>query len=119
MDQSTPKPPDGAAVLEGLKQALDGAARCIDLAKKEAARVDAALRSPPSGSVQFEQALLDNAKKRREQLFLVDLRFEIPPSPPQDILPAAPLSLEETKAPETVSAAPASELTEPLLVISR
>ena len=118
MDQP-PKPPDGAAVLDGLKRSLDGAARCIELAKQEAARVDAAMRAQPSRGVQVEQALLENARKRREQLSILDLRFELPPSPPLDLPPAAPLSLDEKIVPEEIPAAPAPELASPLPVASR
>jgi hypothetical protein len=95
MDQSSKPPPDGAAILDELKRALDGAARCIELAKREGARIDAALRAQPAGGVPVEQTLLENARKRREQLSLFDLRFELPPSPPQEPPPAAPLSRDE------------------------
>ena len=95
MDQSSKPPPDGAAILDELKRALDGAARCIELAKREGARIDAALRAQPAGGVPVEQTLLENARKRREQLSLFDLRLELPPSPPQELPPAAPLSRDE------------------------
>ena len=101
MDLSSKPPPDGAAILDELKRALDGAARCIELAKREGARIDAAL--------QVEQTLLENARKRREQLSMFDLRFELPPSPPQELPPAAPLSLDQKSVPEEVPQ-PSTEL---------
>lgn len=106
MDQP-PKPSDGASVLDELQRALDGAARCIELAKQEGARIDAALRAQPSGSMPVEQKLLDNARKRREQLSLLDLHYELPPSPPQELPPVAPLTLDEKRAPEEVPQPPA------------
>jgi hypothetical protein len=102
MDQALKPPPDGTAILDELKRALDGAARCIELAKREGARIDAALRAQPPGGVQVEQTLLENARKRREQLSMFDLRFELPPSPPQELPPVAPLSLDEKSVPEEV-----------------
>jgi len=110
MEQES-KPPDGASILEELKQALEGSARCIELARQEAARADASLREQPSEGAQVEQALLDNAKKRREQLSLLDLRFEVPPlSPPPEMPPAAPLSLDEKSVPEEPPQPPAELL---------
>ncbi|HEY3571638.1 MAG TPA: hypothetical protein VGP73_27170 [Thermoanaerobaculia bacterium] len=96
MDE-TSKPPDGPAVVAGLRQALDNAARCIELAKREAARVDASLRERSEGGAQMEQVFLDTTRKRREQLLASDLRFEVPPLPvPQELPAGAPLSLAET-----------------------
>jgi len=102
MDQSSKPPPDGTAILDEIKRALDGAARCIELAKREGARIDAALRAQPSGGAQIEQTFLENARKRREQLSMFDLRFELPPLSPQEIPPAAPLSLDEKSVLEEV-----------------
>jgi hypothetical protein len=96
MDQS-PKPPDDSSVLDELKKALEGSARCIELAKQEAARIDASLREQSTGRVQVEQTLLDNARKRREQLSLLDLLSELPPpSPPREPPPSAPPRLAGT-----------------------
>lgn len=85
---SSPKQPDASVVLVELQQALDGAARCIELAKRETARIDASLRAQSPGVLQVEQEFLDNARKGREQLRLLDLRYELPPSPPQALSPA-------------------------------
>jgi len=89
VDES-PKQPEGSELLSELREALDNAARCIELAKREAARVDAALRAQGEGGAQVEQVLLDNARKGRERLSLLDLRFELPPSPPQELPPVVP-----------------------------
>jgi len=90
MDES-PKQPEGPDLLAELRQTLDTSARCIELAKREAARVDASLRTQSEGGAQVEQVFLDNARKRREQLSLLDLRFELPPSPPRELPPAVPV----------------------------
>lgn len=82
MDES-PKPPDGPTVLAELREALDTADRCIELAKREAARIDASLRAQSEGGARIEQVFLDNARKGREKLSMLDLRFELPPSPPE------------------------------------
>jgi hypothetical protein len=100
------EPPDGASVLDDLKKALDGAARCIDLARRETARIDASLRAQSvEGGAQIEQRLLDNARKGREQLSLLEapssaslpLLLEVPPMPPP--------SGESGDAPEIVTQA--------------
>jgi hypothetical protein len=111
MDEE-PKPPDGAAVVAELRQALDAADRCIELAKREAARADASLRAQSEGGARVEQVFLDTTRKRREQLSSLDLHLEVPPLPPPEPLPAvlspaekgAPLELE-TQAPRLVSSA--------------
>jgi hypothetical protein len=100
MDEE-PKPPDGAAVVAELRQALDAADRCIELAKREAARADASLRAQSDGGARIEQALLDTARKRREELSSVDLWLEVPPSPPEELPPAAPAPLSPAEASET------------------
>jgi hypothetical protein len=83
MDEA-PKPPDGAAVVAELRQALDAADRCIELAKREAARADATLRAQSDGGARVEQVFLDTARRRREQLSALDLWLEVPPSPPEE-----------------------------------
>jgi hypothetical protein len=100
MDES-PKPPDGSSVIEGLRRALDTAARCIDLAKQEAARIEASFQAQSVGGAQVEQTFLDNTRKRREQLVRSSgLLFEVPTvSLPQEPPPPAPLSLAETGDP--------------------
>ncbi len=85
-----PKPPDGAAVVAELRQALDAADRCIELAKLEAARADASLRAQSEVGAGVEQVFLANARKRREQLASLDLRMEVPPSPPEEQAPRPP-----------------------------
>jgi hypothetical protein len=83
--------------LDELKKALEGAARCIELARREASRIDASMRARPSGGMQVEQAFLDTTRKRREQLSSFDLQPELPPvSPPRELPLPAPLSLAET-----------------------
>jgi len=94
--EESPKPPDGPAVVADLRHALDTSARCIELAKREAARVEASLRAQAEGGAQVEQVFLDTTRRRREQLSLLDLRFELPPSPPQELPPAVPPSPAET-----------------------
>ena len=104
MDES-PKPPDGPAILEELRQALDGSSRCIELAKQEAARIDASLRAQSEGGARIEQVFLDTTRKRREQLLATDLLFEVPPLPlPPEIPAEAPLVLPET--PPVLAATP-------------
>jgi hypothetical protein len=100
MDEE-PKPTDGAAVVAELRQALDAADRCIELAKREAARVDASLRSQSDGGERAEQVLLDTARKRREQLSALDLWLEVPPSPPSEPPPAVPVPSSPVEASET------------------
>lgn len=85
-----PKPLDGPAVLAELQQALDAADRCIELAKREAARADASLRAQSDGGARVEQVFLDTARKRREQLSALDLWLEVPPSPPAEPAPQPP-----------------------------
>src|SRR3954447_13414774 len=99
MDEA-PKPPDGAAVVAELRQALDAASRCIELAKREAARADASLRAQSDGGARVEQELLDTARKGREQLSALDLWLEVPPSPPSEPPPAAPVPLSPVEASE-------------------
>lgn len=100
MDES-PKPPDGSAVIEGLRQALDTAARCIDLAKREAARIEASFEAQSVGGTQVEQTFLDNTRKRREQLLRSSsLLFEVPIlALPREPPSAAPPSLAGTGDP--------------------
>ncbi|HEY2295202.1 MAG TPA: hypothetical protein VGM86_31250 [Thermoanaerobaculia bacterium] len=86
MDEA-PKPLDGPTVVAELRQALAAAARCIELAKREVARIDASLRAQSAGGAQVEQVFLDTTRKRREQLSRIDLRFELPPSPPEEQAP--------------------------------
>jgi len=101
MDEE-PKPTDGAAVVAELRQALDAADRCIELAKREAARADASLRAQSEGGARVEQELLDNARKRREQLPSLDLRLEVPPSPPSELPPAVPVPLSPAETSEAL-----------------
>jgi hypothetical protein len=105
MDEE-PKPPDGAAVVAELKQALDVADRCIELAKREAARADASLRAQSEGGARVEQELLDNARKGREQLSSFDLRLEVPPSPPEELATQPPPPGNLTPVPSPIALPP-------------
>jgi hypothetical protein len=92
VDES-PKP-GSSGVLDELQRVLDGAGQCIELAKQEAARAEASLRTQSAGRARaFEQALLDNARRRREQLRSLDLRLELPPNPPPQEPPPAERSV--------------------------
>jgi hypothetical protein len=98
-----PKPPDGAVVVAELRQALDAADRCIELAKREAARADASLRAQSEGGARIEQVFLDTTRKRREQLSSLDLRLELPPLPPEvppEVQAPRPLPPEIENSPE-------------------
>jgi hypothetical protein len=98
--------PDSPDVLADLQRALDGADQCIGLAKREAARAEASLRTHSSGRGKiYEQALLDNAKRRREQLRSLDLRLELPPDPPRELPPA-----DRVRAPGPEAGIPAEAL---------
>ncbi|MFL6233045.1 MAG: hypothetical protein ACJ76N_07920 [Thermoanaerobaculia bacterium] len=100
MDES-PKPPDAASLVAELQQALDGSARCIELAKRETARIEASLLTQALGEAQSEQELLDNARKRREQLRLLDPQ-ELAPAP--DLGEVSLLSSEEVEAADSAIA---------------
>jgi hypothetical protein len=104
MDEE-PKPPDGAAVVAELRQALDAADRCIELAKREAARADASLRAQSEGGARIEQVFLDTTRERRAQLSSLDLRLELPPSPPEEQAPRPfPPGIENPREEDLVEA---------------
>jgi hypothetical protein len=87
MDQP-PKASDDS-VVEDLKRALEGAACCIELARREAERVEATFRAlSPGGALPVEQKMLADARRRRKEL-------ATPPPP----IPERPLpTLDEKEA---------------------
>lgn len=61
-------PKDSPSILGELAQALVGADRCLELARKERARIDAALQTSSDKSTEAERLVLEQARERREQL---------------------------------------------------
>jgi hypothetical protein len=72
MDQ--PKPPTNSSILDELKQSLAAADRCIQLARKEGKRIDAALQALSARGIEAEQQVLEHAKERRKQLECLEER---------------------------------------------
>jgi len=99
------KPPADSSVLDELRQAIESADRCLALARREAARIDAALRRASSGEPNIEQQMLENVRRRRELLTLFELppvSLEVVDPPARELQPAAPPSREEKSVPEAV-----------------
>jgi len=72
-----PPPKETPEILGALEHALTAADRCLDLARKERERMDAALQASSRRGQEAERQVLEHARQRREELEA--LEREVPP----------------------------------------
>jgi len=94
MDQ--PKPTTDSSILDELRQALASADRCIELARQEGKRIDAALQALSARGIEAEQQVLEHARERREQLECLEQRAPSLPLPLEVVM--SPLPEQQTAA---------------------
>jgi len=88
MDQPPPSIDSAdSAILDELKQALTAAGRCIDLARRERGRIDAASRALAAGTIDAEHQVLEQARARRKQLEALELLARAEPPPLKEAVP--------------------------------
>jgi hypothetical protein len=92
MDQP-PKESTDPSILDEIKQALAGADRCIELARKQRDCITKALPALSAGGMEAENLLLEHAREGREKLEALELRAETTPPPPLE--GAVPLHIDQ------------------------
>jgi len=93
MDQP-PKKLTDPTILDDLKKALLGADRCIELARRQRQQMDTASQALAAGGMHAENQLIEQARKRREQLEALEAlkpRVEMTPPPPLEVAPPPPV----------------------------
>ena|SRR5258708_2752970 len=96
MDQP-PKESTDSSILDEIKQALLGADRCIELARKQRDLMTNTLPSLSAGGMEAANQVLEHAREEREKLEALELQVEV--TPPPSLVEALPPSLESALPP--------------------